>query len=132
MRSMASRNVGLSGELARFWIESDMVSAILTRARNELAARRATFIEVFKDSNFRCEVAAPFAWLELPQPWTSGRFAGAMAARQVRVTPGTSFHLVPGRQSRHIRVCFGGPKASHQARRGFEIIRNLRLKQEPR
>ena len=130
MRSMASRNVGLSGELARFWIESDMVSAILTRARNELAARRATFIEVFKDSNFRCEVAAPFAWLELPQPWTSGRFAGAMAARQVRVTPGTSFHLVPGRQSRHIRVCFGGPKASHQARRGFEIIREL-MNSEP-
>jgi aspartate/methionine/tyrosine aminotransferase len=48
-----------------------------------------------------------------------------MAARQVRVTPGTSFHLVPGRQSRHIRVCFGGPRAGHQARRGFEIIREL-------
>lgn len=125
IRGMASRNVGLSGELARYWIETDVASAILTRARNELVSRRAAFLEIFKGTSFRCEPGAPFAWLELPSQWTSGRFVSALATRNVRVTPGTAFHLTPGVPSRHLRVCFGGPQAGHEARRGFEIIREL-------
>ena len=125
IRSMASRNVGLSGELARYWIETDLAGSILTRGRNELASRRAAFLESFKACVFRCEPGAPFAWLELPQHWTPGRFASALAARQVRVTPGTAFHLTQGSVSRHIRVCFGGPHSGHQTRKGFDIIREL-------
>ena len=125
IRSMASRNVGLSGELARYWIETDLAGSILTRGRNELASRRAAFLESFKACVFRCEPGAPFAWLELPQHWTPGRFASALAARQVRVTPGTAFHLTQGSASRHIRVCFGGPQSGHQTRKGFDIIREL-------
>jgi DNA-binding transcriptional MocR family regulator len=130
IRSMASRNVGLSGELARYWIETDAASTILTRARNELSARRAAFLEIFKGQAFRCEPAAPFAWLKLPPQWSSGRFANALAARHVRVTPGTAFHLTPGTASNHVRVCFGGPQSGHQTRKGFEIIREL-MNDEP-
>ena len=82
-----------TGEIARYWIETDMASAILTRVRNELAARRNVFLQVFKGTSFRCEPGAPYAWLELPEQWQAGRFVRALAARRVRVTPGSAFLL---------------------------------------
>ncbi len=130
IRGMASRNVGLSGELARYWIETDTASTILTRSRNELAARRAAFVDIFKGLPWRCEPGAPYAWVELPEAWSAGRFTSALAARQVRVTPGTSFNLTPAKPSRHVRVCFGGPQSGHLTRKGFEIIREL-MNSEP-
>lgn len=126
IRSMASRNVGLAGEITRHWIETDTADAVLTRSRNELAARRNSFLEIFKGAKFRCEPGAPYGWLQLPAHWTATRFASALAARNVRVSPGAAFHLGPAMPpGNHVRVCFGGPNTGLQARRGFELIREL-------
>jgi DNA-binding transcriptional MocR family regulator len=126
IRTAAPRNVGLTAEIARHWIETDVASSILMRTRNELAARRSAFIEIFKGSKYRCEPGAPYAWLQLPSHWSATRFTAALSARNVRVTPGSAFELVAGQGGQHhIRVCFGGPRSGLQARRGFEIIRTL-------
>ena len=63
---------------------------ILTRVRDELARRRAAFMDVFKGFAMKCEPGAPFAWLELPESWTGKRLAATLRARRIAITPGTS------------------------------------------
>jgi DNA-binding transcriptional MocR family regulator len=125
IRTMPARTVGLTGEIARYWIESDIAMSILARTRNELASRRSAFMEVFKECEFRCEPGAPFAWLELPQHWASGRFASTLATRRVKVSPSAIFQLGNHPPSRHVRVCFGNPQSGWKTRQAFESIRSL-------
>ena len=125
IRTMAARTVGITGEIARYWIETDLASSILNRSRNELAARRATFMEVFKDTKFRCEQGAPYAWLELPDHWSSGRFASALLAKRIKVSPGSMFMLDRNSPSKHIRICLGNAHSGFRSRQAFETIRTL-------
>ena len=125
MRTMAARTVGITGEIARYWIETDLASSILTRTRNELASRRAIFLDVFKNEKFRCEMGAPYGWLELPAHWTPGRFASALLARRLKVSPGALFMLNRNTPSHHIRLCFGNPQTGWQVRDAFETISTL-------
>ena len=62
---------------------------------------------------------------------TKGQLVVPKATRErMGLTPGTSFNLTPGKPSRHVRVCFGGPQSGHLTRKGFEIIREL-MNSEP-
>jgi DNA-binding transcriptional MocR family regulator len=125
LRNMAARTVGLTGELARYWIETDLASNILDRTRNELAARRNLFVEIFKTQTWRCAPGAPYAWLQLPQHWSPPRFAQALAQRNIKVTPGNMFELDATRGSQHVRICFGHPKNGWRIREAFETIHGL-------
>ena len=130
VRTMAARTVGITGEIARYWIETDLASQILERARTELAIRRNAFAEVFKNHNFRCAPGAPYGWLELPVHWNAARFTQSLAARKVRVSPGMAFDLAPSSNSHHIRVCFGHPRALWQTRKAFDTIAALMLERD--
>jgi DNA-binding transcriptional MocR family regulator len=125
IRNMAARTVGITGEIARYWIETDIASNILDRTRAELAARRNVFMEVFKDEAFRCSPGAPYGWLHLPPQWHPVRFAKAMAQHKIKVTPGNFFELEPKASSQHIRICFGHPKMTWRVREAFELIRDV-------
>jgi DNA-binding transcriptional MocR family regulator len=122
MRNMAARTVGITGEIARYWIETELASDILERTRAELSARRNLFLEIFKDQTFRCAPGAPYAWLKLPDHWQPRRFAQALAAQKIKITPGNRFELDAHRPSQHIRICFGHPKLSWHMREAFETI----------
>jgi DNA-binding transcriptional MocR family regulator len=122
IRNMAARTVGITGEIARYWVETDMASDILERTRQELAARRSLFLEVFKDQNFRCAPGAPYAWLKLPEHWLPARFAQALAAQKIKITPGNRFELEANVSSRYVRICFGPPKLGWHMREAFETI----------
>jgi aspartate/methionine/tyrosine aminotransferase len=74
---------------------------------------------------FRCEPGAPYAWLQLPEMWSAGRFASTLLAQRIKVSPGTLFQLNRNVPSQHIRVCFGNQQPSWQNRKAFEIIRNM-------
>jgi DNA-binding transcriptional MocR family regulator len=125
IRNMAARTVGITGEIARYWIETDMASNILERTHSELAARRSLFLEIFKDQTFRCNAGAPYGWLKLPPHWSPSRFAQTLAQRKIKVTPGNLFELDPNVPSQHIRICFGHPKVGWRLREAFEEILNL-------
>lgn len=126
VRNMAARTAGLTGEIARYWIESGMADTILERVRQELAGRRTLLMDVLKGHSMRCAPGAPFAWLEVPEQWTPARFAQALGARQVRVTPGAAFDLVTGAApARHVRVCLGHPRSTAQVRQALETIREV-------
>lgn len=130
VRNMAARTVGLTGEIARYWIETDAASDILSRTRQENAIRRAQAIEILGSDRFRCAPGAPFGWLELPEHWSGARFAQSLSARKIKVTPGNAFDLAPSGPSRHIRITFGAPASSQRTRHGFETIAELMQQQE--
>jgi DNA-binding transcriptional MocR family regulator len=123
IRTGAARSIGITGEMARYWIESGTADSILTRVRNELAARRAVALEAFQGLACRCEIGAPFAWLELPSHWTAGRFTTVLAARGVKVTPGSAFDLGTPHTTRHVRISFGQPASVFKLRSALDIVR---------
>jgi DNA-binding transcriptional MocR family regulator len=125
IRTMAARTVGITGEIARYWIESDLASTILERNIAGLAQRRSIFLDVFKHAVFKCESAAPYAWLQLPEHWNPTRFASALLAKNVKVSPGSLFQLNRNSRSHHIRLCFGNTHTIWQNRAAFEAIHNL-------
>jgi DNA-binding transcriptional MocR family regulator len=125
MRTMAARTVGLTGEIARYWIETGAADEILSRIRQELSARREIFISLFKDKTFRCEQGALYAWLQLPEHWTAARFTTALLAKRVKVSPGSLFNLTSKGTSHHVRICFGAPDAMWKIRSALETIHGL-------
>lgn len=125
VRNMAARTVGISGEIARFWIETDMASTILARSQTELAARRAMLMEIFRHQHIRCSPGAPYAWLELPEHWTPVRFTQALALKNIKITPGNLFEIDGNSASRHVRLCFGHPKTIWKTRQAFDAISDL-------
>lgn len=129
VRNMAARTVGLAGEIARYWIESDAASDILSRNQQENAVRRSQAVAILGGS-LRCAPGAPFGWLELPEHWTGSRFARALLAHKIRVTPGNAFDLEPSGASRHVRLTFGAPPSSGRALQGFETIAHLMQEHE--
>jgi DNA-binding transcriptional MocR family regulator len=126
VRSMAPRTSAMTGEVARYWIEGDMASTILGRTRAELGRRRQGFLEIFKDCKFFCSPGAPYAWLEVPEPWTGSRFAAAALAQNIKISPGSIFELGAKGKARHnVRVCFGSPSSFGQCLRAFQDLHNL-------
>jgi DNA-binding transcriptional MocR family regulator len=125
VRNMAARTVGITGEIARYWIETGMAWHFLERGRTELATRRAMFMEVMKDEVFNCSPGAPYAWLKLPSQWSPPRFAKALAQQKIKVTPGNAFELERQSTSQHVRVSFGHPRLAWHTRRAFEAIHTL-------
>ncbi len=124
-RSTAARSAGLTGEIARYWIETGKADDILTRNRNELAVRREGFLETFKGHDVRCAQGAPYAWLKLPERWSANRFAALLASRNVKVTPESAFHLGGSVPGNHIRVCFGDSSPTFVTHRAFDVIRDV-------
>ena len=126
VRSMPPRISSLNGEVARYWIEGALAGTILGRARSELAKRRQAFLDVFRDCSFSCSQAAPYAWLQVPEPWSGARFAAAALALNIKISPGSIFELsAQGKARNHVRICFGGPSSFGQCLQAFQSLRQL-------
>ena len=119
------RAVGMTAEMARYWLETDIADSVMKRVIDELARRRQVFFEVFKGHHFRCEVGAPYAWLSLPGHWRPNRFATALQQRGVRVSPGPAFAIGARAQEQNIRICFGQPATAGHLRNALLKVREL-------
>ncbi len=124
IRNMAARTVGITGEIARYWIESGLAQTILERSRSEVESRRNLFMEVFRHFEFRCEPGAPYAWLRVPDHWNPNRLVQSLASRKIRVTPESAFDLL-GASGNHVRICFGAPRVGWKLRQAFEDVAAL-------
>jgi DNA-binding transcriptional MocR family regulator len=130
-RVASGRAIGLTAEVARYWMETDIADNLMRRIIAELSIRRAIFQDIFKDVAFRCEPGAPYAWLPLPAYWSANRFANELRPKDIKVTPGSAFSLGGRAQDRAIRICFGHVHSRDELRRGFAQIRQL-LDEEPK
>ena len=119
------RAVGLTAEMARYWLETDIADGVIRRVISEFKTRRQIFFEVFKGHKFRCEPGAPYAWVSLPSHWKPIRFAVALKQRGVHISPGPSFAIGAKAQEQNIRICFGQPATGEDLRAALIKIRTL-------
>ncbi len=119
------RAVGMTAEMARYWLETDIADGVIKRVIDEFRIRRQAFFEVFKGHKFRCEPGAPYAWVSLPQHWKPIRFAVALKQRGVHISPGPSFAIGAKAQEQNIRICFGQPARAADLRAALEKVRTL-------
>jgi DNA-binding transcriptional MocR family regulator len=119
------RAVGMTAEMARYWLETDIADGVIRRVIDEFKIRRRVFFEVFKGHAFRCEPGAPYAWVSLPQQWKPIRFAVACKQRGVHISPGPSFAIGAKAHEQNIRICFGQPATAEDLRNALLKIRGL-------
>lgn len=124
-RLAGARVTGLTAEIARYWIETDIADGLLRRVVAELGARREIFQEVFKDVTFMCGQGAPFAWLTLPPQWSSLRFASLALSHNIKVTPDPTFAFGSRTPDRSVRICFGKPATKDGFRATLQKLREL-------
>lgn len=129
-RSAGARVTGLTAEIARYWIETDLADRILTRVQRELSARRSIFQQVFSSADYRCEPGSPHAWVNLPPQWTGTRFASEAMSRQIKVTPGSIFGFGSKRPDRSFRLCFGQPENAETLHAALISLREL-MEEQP-
>jgi DNA-binding transcriptional MocR family regulator len=119
------RAVGMTAEMARYWLETDIADGVIKRVINEFKIRRQVFFEVFKGHDFRCEPGAPYAWVALPAQWKPIRFAVACKQRGVHISPGPSFAIGAKAHEQNIRICFGQPAHAEDLQSALIKIRGL-------
>jgi DNA-binding transcriptional MocR family regulator len=119
------RAIGLTAEMARYWLETDIADSVMKRVTLEFGLRRAAFMRCFKGANFRCEPGAPYAWLALPEHWKPMRFAAALHQIGVKITPGQAFAIGAKAADNHIRICFGQPQSLDVFQGALDKIKTL-------
>ena len=119
------RAVGMTAEMARYWLETDIADSVISRVIAEFKIRRQVFFEVFKGHKFRCEPGSPYAWVSLPQHWRPIRFAVACRQRGVHISPGPSFAIGAKAQEQNIRICFGQPAKAEDLRAALNKVKDL-------
>ncbi|MBZ0261122.1 MAG: PLP-dependent aminotransferase family protein [Hyphomicrobiales bacterium] len=124
-RASGARVTGLTAEVARYWLETDIAEHLMRRVIGEMGARRSIFREVFSRHAFKCEPGAPFGWLTLPGHWSPLRFASKALSHNVRIIPGPAFSFGPQARDHGVRICFGAPATGQDLREALLKIRDL-------
>ena len=124
LRSLNSRSVGMTAEMARHWIGSGKADEFLSHVHRDLAQIRAVFLDVFKGFQVRCETGAPFGWLMLPDGLSGKRLATMLRQRRIVLTPGTAFDLsAKNLAANYVRICFSCSTPNWQPLKTFSEIR---------
>ena len=129
-RAAGARVTGLTAEVARYWLETDIAEHLMKRVIGEMATRRNIFREVFARHTFSCEPGAPYGWLSLPAHWSPLRFASAALTHNIKLTPGPAFSFGPGSRDHAVRICFGQPATAQELKNALLKIRDL-TEQDP-
>lgn len=124
-RASGARVTGLTAEVARYWLETDIAEHLMRRVIGEMGARRSIFREVFSRYAFKCEPGAPFGWLTLPGHWSPLRFASKTLSQNVRIIPGPAFSFGSESRDHAVWICFGAPATGQDLREALLKIRDL-------
>lgn len=135
-RAAGARVTGLTAEVARYWLETDIAEHLMGRVIAEMAIRRKIFCEVFSQHKFSCEPGAPYGWLTLPEHWSPLRFASAALSHNIKLTPGPAFSFGsassfgPQAKDHAVRISFGQPATAQELKNALLKIRDL-MEQDP-
>ena len=112
-------------EVAATWIEDGTADDIVRRKRKEAGRRQRTCDELLDGFPFAAQPHGYYAWLELPEVWSSAGFAQEARRRGVAVTPSTAFVVGPASPPNAVRVCVAAPETADEMRRGLLVLREL-------
>lgn len=116
----------LLAELAARLVLDGSAETIRSKVRAEIAAREGMAREAFSGLDFVSHPSAPFLWMKLAEPWSSGTFKRVAADEGVLIDDEDEFR--PGRTEHvlhRIRVGFSHPVTREEVSNGFSILRRL-------
>jgi len=112
----------LNAEIVCGWIEDGTALETVERKRAEARARAALVQAALPPELVRQPPTSYHAWLELPEPWTSGaQFAAAAEREGVVVTPSESF-AASGSCPPAVRISSSAPRSRATLEQGLERI----------
>jgi DNA-binding transcriptional MocR family regulator len=115
----------LMAEIARRWIEDGTADRTLAAKRAEAARRSEMTRSILSGLDISLQKTGYFAWLRLPEPWTSGDFTRLAAESGVLVTPDETF-MVGRRPLPHaVRLSISGAADRDALRFGLGVLRDI-------
>ncbi len=115
----------LMAEIARRWIFDGTADRTLAANRESAAQRTVVVQRVLSGLDISMQKTGYYAWLRLPEPWTSGDFTRVAGENGVLVTPDEAF--VVGRRAlpHAVRLALSGPAEMGELERGLGVIKGI-------
>jgi len=107
-------------------VNSGTAFELMERTRTDVAARVMLAREIFSGCDVHLHEAAPFLWLNLPEPWLSGTFKAAAAAESIAIDEEDEFKPARSDTAFHgVRIGFTTEPDHARVRDGFATLRRL-------
>lgn len=110
-------------------IASGLGDRIIRNKSKELAKRTHLFKQKLQEYETSCSTNSMFAWLKLPEYWTSSGFEHAAEKSGVRVFAAEKFAVGPAAPPNCIRLVMTGPPDFPTFKKGIDILLTV-LKRE--
>lgn len=123
-----SLNVGgpsLQAEVVCRWIQAGLAEELCQWQRAEIDRRWLIAASMLPDFVSAKAIAAPFAWVMLPNEWRSSDFAGHLRHQNVIVIEARHFALGRASSPDAIRISLTSPSSEATLRQGLDIIRQV-------
>jgi DNA-binding transcriptional MocR family regulator len=115
----------LMAAIARRWIDDGTADRTLAAKRAEAARRSEMTRNMLAGLDISMQNTGYFAWLRLPEPWTSGDFARVAGESGVLVTPDDAF-VVGRRPLPHaVRLSMSGAADMDRLRHALRVIKDI-------
>lgn len=93
--------------------------------QREMARRQDLARTLLSGLDLRTQPTALHVWLRLPEPWSSGEAALALARNGVLVTPAERFFIGRGAAPRAVRISLSAPPTHSHLRRALERVAHV-------
>lgn len=120
----------LCAEIACEAIHSNVADAVIARKVRELDRRIGFFREKMREFTFHLPERTMYAWLKLPEPWTSASFEQAAREGGIRVMGSELFTVGHMRPPDCVRVSLSAAKDMRTFAAGLEILLDV-LRRSP-
>lgn len=112
----------LAAELFARAHKAGLVAEAQSQQQREMARRQRLAQELLSGLDVRSQPTALHVWLRLPEPWSSGEAALALARTGVLVTPAERFFIGRGVAPRAVRISLSSPPTHSHLRSALERI----------
>lgn len=115
----------LTAEIARQWIEDGTARRVIQARRTESRHRCDLAKSVLKGLDVSLQKSGYFAWLRLPDPWTSREFVREAEERGVLLLPDEAFAVGRYPLPHGVRIALSGPETLDVLERGLKTIQAI-------
>ena len=130
IRAMMLAGPSLIVELLSQWLEDGTADEVIGRRRQEFERRVQMAGEILEGHEMQMPPHSCFAWLTLPEIWSTTEFALEAHRRGVGVAPAEIFSVSKGRSANALRVALGCVDDRETLRTGLTIIADV-MKSSP-
>ncbi|BBP60236.1 PLP-dependent aminotransferase family protein [Pseudomonas sp. St316] len=118
-------NSPLTALIATRLIEEGLAEQLVSEQREELRIRQTLLATHLQGLEFQHSTTGTHAWLLLPEPWNSSRFARLCQEQGVVLLPGGAFTLSPELSPQAVRINISAALSREQLVKALTVISQL-------